>query len=119
MSLPANQQEDMLHSLECVRGLLTAPNAENVRAANVELGRIAASVTELSIKLPTHQESAPTILEFLRALRLALLTIATLSQKGAEHFQGMGLLRASRFGAYERSGRFRTLETTSRLSVQL
>jgi hypothetical protein len=119
VSLSANQQKDTLHSLGYVRALLAAPNAESVRAANVELGKIAASVAELSVELPAHQESAATILEFLRALRLALLTIAALSQKGAEHFHCIGLLRASGFGAYERSGRFRTLEAISRLSIQL
>jgi hypothetical protein len=87
--------------------------------ANAELRALALPLEELARLLSAPQESAPVALSFLDDMRLELSAIASLSQKAADYFSRLGQLRASKFGAYGRTGAWRSLDTASRVIVQL
>jgi hypothetical protein len=109
----------MLNRLQNIRRLLISPSPGNIRIANAELQALALPFKELAKLLSTPQESAPVALSSLAGMRLELSAIAALSLKASDYFNRLGQLRASNFGAYGRTGAWRSLDTASRVIVQL
>jgi hypothetical protein len=109
----------MLNELQNIRRLLTIPIPGNIRFANSELEKLAPSIYEICELLSVQQKATPAVLKSLGGLRSELSAIAALSQKATDYFNRLGLLRAAGFGAYERTGALRSLDTASRMSVQL
>jgi hypothetical protein len=109
----------MLTELQSIRRLLDVPNTANIRAANEGLQTLALSIETLSGRLFTQQGTVNDNADFLMRVRAELSSICTLLQNASTYFNGLGLLRASQFGAYERTGKFRSLDSPQRVSVQL
>jgi hypothetical protein len=119
LAVPDGPGHQMLNELQDIRRLLTDPNPANISAAKAGLERLACALDELSRLAPCEPAAAPAAVHSLTSVRAELSAIATLSQNALDYFYRLGLLHAARFGAYERSGAFRTLDTASRMSVQL
>ena len=109
----------MLTKLKNIRRLLTDPTAANIRAANAELLELAPCVDAFSVRASAQREASPDLNEFIAQVRSELCAVATLSQNASGYFNRLLLLDASKFGAYERTGAFRTLHTSLRMSVSL
>jgi hypothetical protein len=87
--------------------------------ANAELHALALPLEDLARLLSAPQESAPVALSSLAGMRVELSAISALSQKASCYFNRLGQLRASKFGAYGRTGAWRSLDTAARVIVQL
>jgi hypothetical protein len=109
----------VLTKLKNIRRLLTDPTAANIRAANTELLELIPSVEAFSGRISVQQETTPDLAEFVARVRSELVAVASLSQNASDYFNRLALLSAAKFGAYERTGTFRTLHTSLRMSVQL
>jgi hypothetical protein len=109
----------MLNKLQNIRRLLTSPNPGNISAANAGLETLALSFEELSGNSSAQLESAPDVLVFLAGMRSELSTIAMLSLKASDYFNRLVQLRASKFGAYGRTGARRSPDGASRVIIRL
>ena len=109
----------MLTELQGIRRLLDAPNTANIRAANEGLQTLALSIETLSGRLFAQNGTVQDNADFLTRLRAELSSICALLQNASAYFNRLGILRASQFGAYERTGEFRSLDSPRRMSVQL
>jgi hypothetical protein len=109
----------MLTELQSIRRLLGSPNAANIRAASESLQTLARSNETLSARLFAQHGTVQDKADFLMRLRAELSSICALLQNASVYFKQLGLLRASQFGAYERTGEFRSLDSPPRVSVQL
>jgi hypothetical protein len=109
----------MLTELQSIRRLLDEPNTANIRAANEGLQTLALSIETLSGRLFAQHGTVKDNADFLMRLRAELSSICALLQNASTYFNQLGLLHASQFGAYERTGEFRSLDSPRRVSMQL
>ena len=96
-----------------------APVRRNLHKADIELGTLMPALDELSQVLSAQRDAAPFVLTSLSELRAELLTIRALSLAATDYFSRLGRRCDSRFGAYERTGALRSLETSTRTILQL
>ena len=96
-----------------IRELVKTPTPENFQAANSKLESIAASLNGLSAESCRKVLSQPDTREFLRRLPAEMDRLRVLMEAPSIFYQGLENLRAAHFGAYERSGNLRSLETRS------
>jgi len=106
----------LLAKLQRIRSLLANPNTANIRTANEELQNLALVIDDLVTDRSTTRE---TIFDGLSALRSELSIIGALSQNALQYFHRLAEIRASKFGAYERTGEFRIISTPLHMSVEL
>lgn len=110
---------EMLTELQSIRRLLDAPCTANIRAANEGLQTLALSMEGLSGRLLAQHGTVEDKVALVIRLRAELSSICALLQNASAYFNRLGLLRASQFGAYERTGGFRSLDSLQRVIVQL
>ena len=95
-----------------IRELVKTPTSENFQAANAKLESLASSLSQIYAARDTAALlSTPGIRDFLRSLPSEMARIRTLMEAPSSFYKALDNLRAVHFGAYERSGSMRSLET--------
>jgi hypothetical protein len=110
---------DMLDALRNVRRLLTSPDSGNIQNASTELGDISVRLAEFSDMLSAQREMTAFDATYLQMLRSELSAIRVLSQTASDYFNRLGSLRVAGFGAYERTGVLRSLDTGPRTLIRI
>jgi hypothetical protein len=94
-----------------LRQLVLTPTPHNFQIANSKLEALAAFLSRLAAAPDQTFLSKPDVRDFLRRVPAEMARIRRLMEAPSTFYQTLDNLRAVHFGAYERSGTMRSLET--------